>query len=52
LKEARQKIGEYLRISGHSLNQVILHQCIKMNRKKNPLHEWTVDEYLLGVPLK
>lgn len=52
LKESRQAIGEYLRNSGYALNQVITHQCIKPNRKRNPFHEWTVDEYLLGVPIK
>ncbi|MFB3166585.1 hypothetical protein P5G62_005630 [Neobacillus sp. 179-C4.2 HS] len=52
LKEARQMIGKYLKKNGHLLNKVIKHQCIKPGRKINPTHEWTVDEYLIGVPLK
>ncbi|SMQ78363.1 hypothetical protein SAMN05444673_3387 [Bacillus sp. OV166] len=52
LKEARQMIGEYLLKNGHSLDKTIWHQCIKPGRKNNPSHEWTIDEYLMGVPLK
>ena len=52
LKEARQVIGQYLRNNGHQINTVFTHQCIKPNREKNPIHEWTVDEYLKGVPHK
>ncbi|MCM3671085.1 hypothetical protein M3181_19170 [Mesobacillus maritimus] len=50
LKEARQAIGSYLINCGYSCNQVFLHQCIKPNRKFNPTHEWTVEQYLFGVP--
>jgi hypothetical protein len=52
LKEARHTIGKYLRESGYPLNKVFKHQCIKPGRKNNPSHEWTIDEYLIGVPLK
>ncbi|MEH7248938.1 hypothetical protein V7114_19385 [Neobacillus niacini] len=52
LKEARQTIGEYLKKSGYPLNKAFKHQCVKPGRKYNPLHEWTIDEYLIGVPLK
>ncbi|MEN8698437.1 hypothetical protein [Bacillus infantis] len=52
LKESRQFIGDYLRKSGHPCTKVFQHQCIKPNRKNNPYHDWTVEEYLIGVPLK
>jgi hypothetical protein len=39
LKEARQMVGQYLKKSGHPLNKVIKHQCIKPGRKNNPSHE-------------
>lgn len=52
LKEARQMIGEYLKKSEHPLGKVFKHQCIKPGRKNNPSYEWTIDEYLIGVPLK
>lgn len=52
LKEARQRIGNYLKSKGHGLNSVFKHQCIKPVRKNNPFHNWTVEEYLIGVPKK
>jgi hypothetical protein len=52
LKEARKRIGNYLKNNGHSINSVFVHQCIKPNRKNNPKHRWTVEEYLNGVPVK
>ncbi|MED3649606.1 hypothetical protein [Heyndrickxia sporothermodurans] len=51
LKEARQKIGEHLQKSGHTLNKVFEHQTIIHDRKNNPSKKgWTVEEYLIGVP--
>jgi hypothetical protein len=52
LKEARQMIGEYLKKSGDPLDKVFKHQCIKPGRKNNPSHPWSIEEYLIGVPLK
>lgn len=51
LKEARQMIGEHLKKSGYPMNKVFSHQCIKEGRRNNPVHEWTVNEYLTGIPL-
>ncbi len=50
LKEARQRIGNHLKSNGHDLNRVFEHQCIKPVRKNNPVLNWTVEEYLVGVP--
>lgn len=52
LKEARQWIGNYLKSEGYGLNSVFEHQCVKPGRKNNPVHNWTVEEYLIGVSSK
>ncbi|MBX9956088.1 hypothetical protein H7T43_14410 [Peribacillus simplex] len=51
MKEARQKIGEYLQKSEHALDKIFEHQCIIHTRKHNPpdSEEWTVERYLMGV---
>lgn len=51
LKKARQLIGRYLVNNyGYSLVKVITHQTIVQGRKNNPIHHWTVEQYLIGVP--
>lgn len=52
LKEARQRIGNHLKSKGYLPNSVFEHYCIKPKRKNNPKLKWTVEEYLIGVPLK
>ncbi|WP_240415017.1 hypothetical protein [Paenibacillus periandrae] len=52
LKEARQRIGEHLKNQGYSMNDVFKHECIVPGRKNNPSHKWTIEEYLIGVPIK
>ncbi|PAE27926.1 hypothetical protein CHI07_17175 [Paenibacillus sp. 7884-2] len=52
LKEARQRIGSYLQAKGHSLNESFEHACVKPGRKNNPKLRWSVEEYLIGVPIK
>jgi hypothetical protein len=52
LKEARQRIGQHLMSKGYSLTIECEHRCVKQGRKNNPLERWTVEEYLIGVPLK
>ncbi|GAA4725896.1 hypothetical protein [Brevibacillus fulvus] len=51
LKKARQTIGQYLLKNGHSLSSSFTHYCIKPGRKKNYVHNWTVEQYLVGVPM-
>lgn len=53
LKESRQAIGKYLQETGCILNSVFDHRCIIHDRDYNPPpFEWTVEEYLIGVPTK
>lgn len=52
LKEARQRIGNFLKSKGYGLNSVFEHQCVKPGRKNNPVHSWTVEEYLIGAPIR
>ena len=52
LKASRQKIGEHLQKRGYHLNDAFSHQCVKPGRGSNPIHEWTVEEYFIGVPIR
>ncbi|WFA20649.1 hypothetical protein ERY13_27120 [Paenibacillus mucilaginosus] len=52
LKASRQKIGEILKLRGISKSALVTHRCIVPGRGGNPVHKWTVDQYLIGVPEK